>query len=223
MRRAATLILGILFCILVCHCFAEHLGVDSHIRSCFPSYTRSVVLQEPFRHYQVYDGQRALLGVCFFAQDIIKDVSGYSGPLSVFIGMTLHGEISGVFILDSQDAPEYAQKAFSHEFLSQFKNKKSTDLFSIGDDVQAVSGATISSSAVIRIVKEAALSAYERLFTHVSKISPSRVSEPVTSSLTGRPLQGLQHGPMDFTRGGSSEQGISRAPADQDPAVKKKA
>jgi|GEM_PF-3474348 len=170
MKTPVALLIGVLFCGILYSC-PKQAGIDSHIRSCFPSYTKSVPLQSPFRHYQVYDDKRSLLGVCFFAQDVIKDVSGYSGPLSVFIGMTPRGEITGVFILEYQEAPEFAQKAFSKEFLSQFKNKKNTDPFTAGKDVQAVSGATISSSAVIRIVKEATSSAYERLFPPVIKMS----------------------------------------------------
>lgn len=138
--------------------------VDVEVKECFPEANNFKWVQEPFSHVRVYDKEKAFIGVCFYAEDVIDDVEGFKGPVSIFMGLTPQGEIQGIFIVAHCDTLEYARQAFSERFLSQFRGKRVSDGFSIGKDIQAVSGATISSSAVIRIVKNAAAAAYRCLF-----------------------------------------------------------
>jgi len=133
------------------------------VRLYFPNAYRWGKDDRPFPHIDVFDSNGVLLGVCFFAEDVIDDTSGFGGPMSVLIGMDTLGNITRVKVVSSSETPFYAQRAFSEEFLLQFCGKSSSDDFKVGDDIDAVTGATVSSSALIRIVKEAVLYAFSKL------------------------------------------------------------
>jgi len=139
---------------------AHHRNIDNEVKECFPEESNFTWVREPFSHVRVYDAKGNLIGVCFYAEDAIDDVEGFKGPMSIFMGLTPQGALRGIFIVAQCDTPEYARQAFSGRFLSQFKSKSIRDGFVPGKDIQAVSGATMSSSAVIRIVKNAARAAY---------------------------------------------------------------
>ena len=53
------------------------------------------------------------------------------------------------------DTPSLGSKAAEEPFIGQFKGKGIKDNFSVGDDVVAISGATITSRGVSAILKTA--------------------------------------------------------------------
>lgn len=77
--------------------------------------------------------------------------TGYGGPIVLLVGVdTEKGVLTGVRVLEHQETPGLGSNITEEAFLSQFPGKPLTDPFAIGKDVQAVSGATISSRAVVR-------------------------------------------------------------------------
>ncbi|MCS7241984.1 MAG: RnfABCDGE type electron transport complex subunit G [Candidatus Caldatribacterium sp.] len=83
---------------------------------------------------------------------VIKASSaGYGGPIILLIGVdTEKGVLTGIRVLEHQETPGLGSNVAEEAFLSQFRGKSLTDPFTIGEDVQTISGATISSRAVIR-------------------------------------------------------------------------
>ncbi|MEN3202801.1 MAG: RnfABCDGE type electron transport complex subunit G [Atribacterota bacterium] len=83
---------------------------------------------------------------------VVKVAStGYGGPIVLLIGVdTEKGTITGIRVLEHQETPGLGSNVAAEPFLSQFLGKPLTSPFTIGEDVQAVSGATISSRAVAR-------------------------------------------------------------------------
>lgn len=82
---------------------------------------------------------------------------GYGGPVVVAVGFDLEGNIVGVKVLDaSKETAGIGNKVMTDEiFLGQFAGKKVSDPLEVKKDVDAISGATISSKAVVRGVKDA--------------------------------------------------------------------
>jgi electron transport complex protein RnfG len=82
-------------------------------------------------------------------------VQGFGGPIQVTVGMDMTGAITGV----SVGGPEFKEtqglgaKTQDPAFTDQFKTK--TAPLTLGSDVDAVSGATISSTAVVKAVNSA--------------------------------------------------------------------
>lgn len=81
----------------------------------------------------------------------------------MLIGVTLNRSITGIQFLSLSDTPGFGQKAAEPEFSNQFAGKSIDDAFSAGDDVVAISGATITTKGVSQLIKYAAYIAGEYL------------------------------------------------------------
>lgn len=84
----------------------------------------------------------------------------------MLIGVTLDRAITGIQFLTLSDTPGFGQKAAEPEFSNQFAGKSIDDAFSAGDDVTAISGATITTKGVSQLIKYAAYIAGEYLATN---------------------------------------------------------
>ena len=96
-------------------------------------------------YYQAQDKNGKIIGVVFKAEG-----KGYSSTIETVAGMLNDGTITAVKILSQGETPGLGSRITKPDFLAQFKDKK--DLSA----VQAITGATISSSAVINSVREKA-------------------------------------------------------------------
>jgi electron transport complex protein RnfG len=85
---------------------------------------------------------------------------GYGGEIKMLVAVTPAGELVDYKILSSNETPGLGDNASKEPFKSQFKGKKEANLTvtkdaSDKDDIQAMTGATISSKAVTLAVKNA--------------------------------------------------------------------
>ncbi len=82
-----------------------------------------------------------------------------SGPTyskaTILMGITLEKKIANIKFLELLDTPSLGSKAAEEPFIGQFYNKSIKDAFSVGEDVVAISGATITSKGVSAILKTA--------------------------------------------------------------------
>lgn len=100
---------------------------------------------------------------------IIKaEAKGYSGLISMLVGFDFKGEIKGIKILSHQETPglgakidEILRGESKPWFLKQFKGKIAQDL--VLKDIQAITGATISSKAVLDGLKKAVTDFLEKV------------------------------------------------------------
>ena len=94
----------------------------------------------------------------FVAQTAAK---GYGGEVTVVTGFSGEGRITAVVLLSHSETPGLGAKAEGEEFRSQFAGKAADQPLTVkksaaGDaDVQAISGATITSRAVTSAVNQA--------------------------------------------------------------------
>ncbi|HHY98992.1 MAG TPA: RnfABCDGE type electron transport complex subunit G [Firmicutes bacterium] len=83
---------------------------------------------------------------------------GYSGDIEGIVGITNDGKISGVVILSQQETPGLGANVTTEGFRKRFLGKdvhSSIKLKKDGGDIDALTGATISSRAVARAVDAA--------------------------------------------------------------------
>ncbi|MDO4561727.1 MAG: RnfABCDGE type electron transport complex subunit G [bacterium] len=86
---------------------------------------------------------------------------GYGGPLELIIGISSEGRVMDIKILSHSETPGLGAKAVEEPFAGQFKNKLFEKLSvtktpaEAEDQIQAISGATITSSAVVKGVNDA--------------------------------------------------------------------
>ena len=107
---------------------------------------------EPFLHYEAHKNNN-LIGYCVNSKDVAPDVKGYSGPIEILIGFSIYGSIEGLKILHHAETSSYANGITERSFLDQFIGKGPKDRFIVGEDIDAVTHASISSKAVAGIVK----------------------------------------------------------------------
>jgi electron transport complex protein RnfG len=95
-----------------------------------------------------------LIGVAFK----VTSPEGYGGDIEVMVGLLPNGMISGVEILSHLETPGLGAKIREAKFKDRFKNRNlSNTAWAVkrdGGDIDGITGATISSRAVIKGVKE---------------------------------------------------------------------
>jgi electron transport complex protein RnfG len=96
-------------------------------------------------YYKAQDAQGKLIGVAFKASG-----KGYSSTIETMVGMLTDGTITAIKILSQNETPGLGANVSGLEFTGQFKNIKDVSL------VQAITGATTSSEAVIDSVQKKA-------------------------------------------------------------------
>ncbi len=98
-------------------------------------------------YYKVHNKDGKFIGVAFKASG-----KGYSSVMDTLVGMTKDGSITAIKILNQNETPGLGARVAESSFTGQFTDKNLGGLTSI----QAITGATISSKAVIDSVQEKA-------------------------------------------------------------------
>ncbi|MFO7710490.1 MAG: FMN-binding protein [Candidatus Woesearchaeota archaeon] len=103
-----------------------------------PYYEDGVLVDE---YYIIYDRFDQKIGYV-----VLQDVQGYQSEIKLFIALDRDKEIKAVRILQHEETPGIGSQVAEDSFLDQFSNKEQVD---------TITGATISSKAVIKGVSEA--------------------------------------------------------------------
>ncbi|MDD5382526.1 MAG: FMN-binding protein [Candidatus Margulisbacteria bacterium] len=99
--------------------------------------------------------KKAVLPPSGKGQAIAVSPRGYGGPIEMLVGVDPVGKVSGVKILSQRETPGLGANIVKPKFLDQFKGKSLKDPLEPKKDIDAITGATISSRAVCVGVKEA--------------------------------------------------------------------
>lgn len=102
---------------------------------------------EDVLYYKAYRQDGLLAGVAFKSTQ-----KGYSSVVETMTGMKKDGTIVAIKVVSQNETPGLGARIAEPSFTAQFKNKSIADL----SGVQAVTGATISSRAVIDAVTKKA-------------------------------------------------------------------
>ena len=85
--------------------------------------------------------------------------SSYSGPIKLLVGIGVDNTIKGIKVLENIDTPGLGANASKPQFYSQFAGKSVNDPFIPKQDVDAITAATITTTAVSDSVKTAGIAA----------------------------------------------------------------
>ena len=123
--------------------------------------------------YGAYDENGQKIGVV-----ITTVANGYGGQIEVMTGIQTDGQVSGVNILSMEETPGLGAKGKEDGFLRQYRGYNSPNLAvsKDGGEINALSGATITSRAITRAVGEA---------IEISKNYTSTVSDSDNPAVTG--------------------------------------
>lgn len=81
---------------------------------------------------------------------------GYGGPLSVVFSLDSQQRIRHLKLMDHVDTPGYVVNVLNQRFLERLEGKSITEHFSMGSDVDGVTGATLTSTGITHAVRRAA-------------------------------------------------------------------
>lgn len=132
----------------------------SYLKSIFPESTTYSDKEGDPPHIKVYGppdakGQPTLLGLAFWTTEIEPLERGYEGPIKMIIGITPKAVIAGLIVVE-QHEPFGPISVLKPEFPKMFKGKSVRDPFVLGQDVDAISTATITMTSATRAIRKSA-------------------------------------------------------------------
>ena len=93
------------------------------------------------------------IGLVFWTTDLVPSEHGYHGAIHMLVGLDMTGLLTGV-IVNFNTEPYGYFSVDPPEFATQFKGKSIRAPFRVGEDVHAVSRATISISSAARALRD---------------------------------------------------------------------
>lgn len=88
--------------------------------------------------------------------------NGFGGAVELMVGISTDGSVAGIKLVSHSETPGLGSRVSEDSFLGQFSGLSGK--ISLGSDVDAITGSTISSKAVTSGVNSA-LAAYESIFS----------------------------------------------------------
>jgi transcriptional regulator of nitric oxide reductase len=132
---------------------------DQHLKKLFPKAVAFSTLEGTPLHFRAFaeDPKKnpsvQPIGYAFWTTDIMPNERGYHAAMHFLVGMDLQGVLTGV-ALDYDSEPYGYFSIQPPEFVAQFTGKSIRDPFRIGQDIDAVSRATITMEAAARVIRE---------------------------------------------------------------------
>ena len=100
---------------------------------------------------QEVDGERRIIGRVAIGQG-----AGYGGPMRIAVALDPVGNVTGFAVVEHQESNAFFKKVADSDLLESFEGKSYADKFQLGEDLDAVSGATMTSQAMADAVSDAA-------------------------------------------------------------------
>lgn len=95
----------------------------------------------------------AYKGTQFVGYCVEVSPKGFGGAINLMVGVNPNGKVTGVTVLDHGETPGLGAKAENSDFLDQYVGKSGRIV--VGSDINAITGATITSKAVTEGVNTA--------------------------------------------------------------------
>lgn len=96
-----------------------------------------------------------LLGLAFWTTELDPLERGYDGPIQMLVGMDTRGVLTRIVVTDHREPYGYFSVELP-EFAAQFEGKNIRDRFRYGEDIDAISRATVTVTSASRAVRNSA-------------------------------------------------------------------
>jgi transcriptional regulator of nitric oxide reductase len=149
---------------------------DAHLKRLFPQAVAFSPLQGTPLHFKAYAADpktrpdAPLLGYAFWTTDIVPNERGYHAAIHFLVGLDLKGVITGV-VLDYDSEPYGYFSIQPPQFVAQFTGKSVRAPFRLGEDIDAVSRATITMTSAVRAIRDSSR-AMARQFLDPASVKP---------------------------------------------------
>ncbi len=142
---------------------------------------------EPLPHFSGSDGSGKHIGTVVVTDDLPPSVQGYLGQVGCAVGLTPEGRITTVRTFRHEETPYYMEMVTGSGLIEEMAG---IDMAAPFPDLDAISGATITSRAIIEDVRTAATVAAEQLYS---------IKVPEFESRAHGPLQRWKEGLLAAT------------------------
>jgi len=134
---------------------------DASLLAVFPDAARTEKSGNPFFHYKALDPGGRLMGAILLTDSLSPAVKGYLGEIGSVVGITAGGKITLAAVARHRETPYYMGMITSSGLYDEMAG---LDLSRPFPEMDTVSGATVSSRAIIEDVREASSRAARSLF-----------------------------------------------------------
>jgi transcriptional regulator of nitric oxide reductase len=97
-------------------------------------------------------GDQELLGLAYWTTEIEPLERGFDGPIKMLVGMDTTGLLKGVIVTEHREPYGYFSVDLP-EVMAQFERKNVRDAFKVGQDIDAITRATITMESASRAVR----------------------------------------------------------------------
>ena len=156
-------------CVLLSAQTARDPKTDALLKRLFPNSTSISPKGGAPPHFKVFgkpagaEGE-TLVGLAFWTTELEPLERGYDGPIKMLVGMDPRGVLAGVIVVEHHEP--YGN--FSVEppaFAAQFVGKSVRDPFKVGEDIDAISRASITNLSATRAIRNSARRVARQLLT----------------------------------------------------------
>jgi transcriptional regulator of nitric oxide reductase len=145
-------------CLGATHALAQPL-LDDRVRSqlmrVFADADAFTAVAGPLPHFEAFETPAGFAGYAVWTTEMVPNERGYDGPIKILVGVNAKGILTGIHVAQHHEPYGY----FSIDtaaFAAQFKGKNVRDPFRVGEDVFAVSRASISVGGATRAIRDSA-------------------------------------------------------------------
>ena len=154
-KRSERLLTFVILCSLVlgwvAGLFRHHSSIGDILIKSLPEAVRFDSGQDDiFSGYSDAEPESDLVGYT-----AIRSAHGYAGPVKVAVGLDKNGTIANAVIVRQTESAAFFSLVTDNGYPSRFKGKNYSDQFEVGNDVDSVTGATVSLKAVSNAVQQA--------------------------------------------------------------------
>jgi len=102
----------------------------------------------------VFDKNDKIIGYIISSKPYSDSLTGFAGPVHFLIGINTKNHITGIKLTEHSESPGYIDFIEKNGFFDNFKNKPIDSI--INDKIDAVTGATMTTSVIIKALKQKA-------------------------------------------------------------------
>jgi transcriptional regulator of nitric oxide reductase len=134
---------------------------DRHLKTMFPDAAHISPHSGSPLHWKIYrddpktNSNDQPVALAWWSTDVVPLERGYAGPTHMFVGMDMSGILVGA-ITDYSSDPYAFFSVEPPAFAAQFKGKSVRAPFRVGEDIHAVSRATLTVQSATRAVRDSA-------------------------------------------------------------------
>ena len=134
---------------------------EPYLKQLFPTAVAMSAHEGSPLHWKIYAESPAKnpkatpIALAWWSTDVVPLERGYNGPTHMLVGMDMSGTIIGAVTAYSTD-PYASFSVEPPEFAAQFKGKSIRAPFRVGEDIHAVSRATLTVTSATRAVRDSA-------------------------------------------------------------------